>query len=146
MANFNSVVTWQIPLVSNKARHFFTDSLGKNILESLLKAPNVLMSGLPVGEPKGAAKWENCHFFLSAKGWWYGTQVRGDMKILQKFFLLMASLGILQAIKRQSADSRTYEKLLYTICLFGMLKKNESLDYPIWVFIWRNNKRKADSH
>jgi len=45
------------------------------------------------------------------------------MKLLQKFFLLMANLGILQAINRQAADSRTYEKLLYTICSFGMLKK-----------------------
>lgn len=49
------------------------------------------------------------------------------MKVLQKFFLLMASLGVLQAINRQSADSRTYEKLLYTICSFGILKKVSKL-------------------
>lgn len=50
----------------------------------------------------------------------------GEMEVLQKFFLLIANLGILQTIKKQSADLRTYEILLYTICSFGMLKKNKS--------------------
>lgn len=45
------------------------------------------------------------------------------MQVLQRFFLLMANLGVLQAINRQSADSRTYEKLLYAICSFGILKR-----------------------
>lgn len=51
----------------------------------------------------------------------------GEMEVLQKFFLLMANLGILQAINKQSADSRTHEKMLYTICSFGMLKKKKVL-------------------
>lgn len=45
------------------------------------------------------------------------------MKVLQRFFLLVANLGVLQAINRQSADSRTYEKLLYAICSFSILKR-----------------------
>lgn len=35
----------------------------------------------------------------------------------------MANLGVLEAINRQSADSRTYEKLLYAVCSFGILIK-----------------------
>lgn len=61
------------------------------------------------------------HF--STEGWCHGEKGREKMKVLQRFFLLMASLGVLQAINRQSADSRTNEKLLYAIYSFGILKK-----------------------